>query len=201
MGWIVPTLTAASLASRIFRKRGKKPNVGKINAKFMGMRPGGYLTPEDVQQAERLRASGTRSAERSGQLTRIALQRSLRARGVGGAAAAALETTVGDQVASGRERAFERSADYEHGRFVDNLGFERQKLFTAWGGELGAANREIAQREASDAEFWNSMLDAIPVLYQGQDALAARAAASGGSRALVTPGLSRPSYRPEALPD
>lgn len=201
---IVPAITATAAAVGALRKK-KKVKVNKINEKYMGMRPGGELSFQDIEQAGRIRAGGTRSAARSAQLARTSMRRQVIARGLGGASAAALDEGAGMIEAAGRERAFEDAAGYESARRIDNQNFERQKIMTAWGAELGDAARTAAREDARQSEFWNSVLEAGPLLESSIGAFSSRVpsnmlnAAAMAPLETVQPRMRRPSYQPYVI--
>lgn len=198
---LIPVITGAvSAAGAIAGARRKRPNVGKINAKYLGMRPEGYTTAADLAAAELQRQRGTASAARSGTLARERAGQQARARGLGGASAAAL-VTQGDQIeGQGRELAAEQANNFLADRFSNNLGFERNKMMTAWGGELGAANQEAARIDAQQASFWNSVVEAAPLMAGSVGALGTSPTPGATpGQPPASPGTT-PSYNPSVIP-
>ena len=60
-GWADAAMIGLSLLGPMLGGGGKQVDAGAINSKYMGMRPEGWLTTEDMQQAERFRSRGTAS--------------------------------------------------------------------------------------------------------------------------------------------
>ena len=73
--WLIPA--AITAASALMKPKGRKYDwkaAKRINDRYLGMRPEGYLTPQDEALAERTRAKGVASARRGGQLAREGAQ-------------------------------------------------------------------------------------------------------------------------------
>lgn len=161
-------LAGAQLGTSIYGawKAGKKkrPNISAINAKFRAQRPDGYTTAADEEMIARGLATGNRTAARSGVLGQTAVARQARTRGLSGAAAAALNTRVGQQVAEDRMAAAEGAARTRYGVYAGNRDFEREKMFREWGSEIGAAQAEANRIDAQNATMWNSILESAPAL-------------------------------------
>lgn len=166
-GWILPAVTAgvsAISAARNKRTRFDAKAARRINDRYMGIRPEGYLTNADQGLIEATRARGTRAARATGALARAAAGTQARARGLSGASAAALLTDAGQAEARGRESAFLAASDLGGSLYGNNRDFEREKLFKAWGSELGAAAGDAAQSAQQEAGLWNSIIGAAPIV-------------------------------------
>lgn len=185
-------LAASALSSRgagrsAARKRADAQRyvneVRAANTRYRGQRVEGYTTNADETAAERTRTRGTASASRSAQLARTQANRSIAARGLSGAAAAALHRGADEIEGEGREAAYMTAADQLKGAFDANRAFETNKLMTAWGAETGAlANQAginqqaIADDDARTAELWNSVLQMAPVIQSAWSAVPTTAA-------------------------
>lgn len=132
-------------------------NVNPINAKYASLRAEGYLTDADKAQVEMTNLLGQRTASRTAEVGRARARDAARARGLSGASAAALETSVGQQEARDRSSAAMAAANESYGLYSGNRDFERQKQMTAWGNEIGAATTNAQLKMQRQAEFWNSI--------------------------------------------
>lgn len=146
------------------RKRFDAKAARRINDRYMGARPGGYLTAEDTAQVGRVRARGVATARRSGALSRDAAALGARRRGLYGASAAALQTLAGQTEAAGRQQAADIASDTEYGLYGGNRDFEREKLFKAWGSELGAEAGDAARSAQQESGLWNSIIGSAPLI-------------------------------------
>ena len=164
--WLLPAITTAvgALSAARRPKRYDAKAARRISDRYMGMRPGGYLTPEDEAFTERTRARGVASARRTGALGREAAQLQSRARGLSGASAGALQIEANNAEAFGRESAYGAATDAAYGLYGTNRDFEREKMFKAWGGELGAAEQEGRMGAQREAGLWNSILGTAPLI-------------------------------------
>lgn len=187
-------LAGAQLGTSIYGawKAGKKkrPNISAINAKFRAQRPDGYTTAADEEMIARGLATGNRTAARSGVLGQTAVARQARTRGLSGAAAAALNTRVGQQVAEDRMAAAEGAARTRYGVYAGNRDFEREKMFREWGSEIGAAQAEANRIDAQNATMWNSILESAPAL---MGAFTPAAGAKNGDVLAKIPGAEAPA--------
>lgn len=161
--WLLPAAMTAVSTLGALRKQ-KRPNVGRINSRYLAMRPEGYMTPGDEAMVERERARGVGSARRSGALARDAASLQVRARGLSGASAASLITNANNTEAAGRESAYLAASGLADRLFTGNRDFEREKMFKAWGGELGDAARGAELASQREAGTWNSILGAAPMI-------------------------------------
>ena len=161
-GWDDAAMIGLSLLGPMLGGGGKQLDAGAINSKYMGMRPEGWLTTEDMQQSERFRSRGTASM--------AAAYGDERARAIGRAAATRKSSASVD-----RNQA--RLADMQAAKVADvGLGAEEQlyrtkmgreaemndRIKTAWGAELGAAGRNFSAGQERDASMWNSILELAP---------------------------------------
>lgn len=165
--WVVPAITTAVGAISAARNKPQRFDAKaarRINDRYMGARPSGYLTAEDSAAVDRRRARGVSSARRSGALARESAQRQISGRRLSGASAAALFSDANMAEAAGREAAVTGASDLEYGLFGANRDFEREKLFKSWGAELGAASGSAQQDAQREAGLWNSILGAAPVI-------------------------------------
>jgi len=162
----LPLLAAAKVGSQLAplllglgRKKKKGPNVAALAADYRSRRPEMTLSAEDLAAGARTRAGVNASAVRSGELTRMGINRQVAARGLSGPAAAALGLTADAQVAEGREKGALAEAEqlYQTGR--SNQEYDRSKEDRIFGGLLGNAHIEAQRNDARDATFWNSMMD------------------------------------------
>lgn len=210
---------AATAVGNIVRGRGKKSRVNPqarftdptkrvagINAKYQNARVDGYTTAADVANAERTRNKGTASAARSGELARMQANRQVLARGLGGPAAAALAQKASDVEAAGREDAYNTSANELYGAYNKNKDFAGNQLMTAWGADIGASAQlgqqeyqraqldlgANAQADARDATFWNSLLEAAPMVASMWNPTGQAAIMGANSPSTVLSGLPVP---------
>lgn len=187
MAWIPAVTTGVSLGAQLLGRK-KKPNIAAILARLRAFRPEGYLTGADVGEGERIRGRGTASAERSGELARIAgIRRAIQTGTLRSPATGRGLRAVEQDVARGREHAYDVGQEFLGGRFRENLGFERQKGISAFSAELGQAVREQDQQAAGNAAFWNSWLPGLSEI--------APAFGAGGARA--TPTAKPIDYSPD----
>lgn len=153
---------AGGFLASLLGRQNYGPNYDAIIARYLASRPSGYLTAQDMADAARLRAAGSAAAASQGVRARQMTARSVQARGLQGPAAAALENTANATEAQGREDAFNQSQNLLESRYQSALGFERGKLNTAFGQEMGAAAQKAALGYGQQSELWNSILDATP---------------------------------------
>lgn len=174
---------------------------GRIISAYRKFNPQAYTSEADVAAASRTRAGMTSSAERTGVMVRAQNQRQVLARHLSGPAAAALEQQATDAVAGGREQAAGAEAEQLYRAGQSNLGYEREKGGTLFGAELGVAANQAQMDAARSATFWNSVLQAVPMVagaFAGPAGVAAGAAAGKGGS---VPGVAsyNPGVRQQAL--
>jgi len=157
-------LTLAPLALGLFHKKKKGRNANEILARYKASRPTGYTTPEDEAAAERTRTRIAGASANAAQRARQMNARQVTARGLGGAAAAALDTNAQLIEGAGAEEAARNSADQLYQAYNSNLNYNRQQNNTAFNAEMGLAAQERAQSQAQEGTFWNSMFEAIPAV-------------------------------------
>lgn len=162
--------------------RRRRVDTKKIIAGYKEQRPVGYTSKEDEAFAERQRLKGNAATRAVAQQARQLSARQVTARGLGGAAAAALENNASGIEAAGAEESARTSADTLYGAFNSNLGYERHKADTAFGAEMETANQENARLDAQNSSFWNSLMEAIPAV-AGAFVPGAGAAAAGAGAA------------------
>lgn len=199
--WLLPAVTAgisAVSAATTKRRRFDAKAARRINDRFLGMRPGGYLSPEDIAQINQQRARGTASARRSGELGRESAYRQAAARHLSGASAAALLTDAGQAEARGRESAVLGANDLASSLFGQNRDFEREKIMKAWGGELSAAAGDAANSAAEEAGTWNSILGAIPAIADAWGGVPTSTIPSVVPTAAAPGGAGAATYNPSA---
>lgn len=155
-------LAIAPLALSVFRRPKRGPNRYAIVDRYRRSRPVGYTTAEDIAASERTRTRMAGAGEAAAQRRRAENVRQVSARGLSGAAAAALEEQASDISAGAAEEASRTSADQLYKAFQSNLGYERHQNDTAFGAELGLATEDAARADAQNSTFWNSLLEAIP---------------------------------------
>lgn len=176
--------------------RRRRVDTKKIIADYKDQKPVGYTSKEDEAFAERQRLKGNAATRAVAQHARELSARQVTARGLGGAAAAALENNAAGIEAAGAEESARTSADVLYGAFNSNLGYERHKADTAFGAEMETANQENARLDAQNSSFFNSLLEVIPAVagaftggagaLAGAGAGAARSAYAGAGSS-VTP--------------
>lgn len=185
--------TASAIAAAVvslFHRKKKGPNMNAILARYRSTTPQAYTTPADEAMAERARTRLSGAAQSVAEQRRVENARQVTARNLSGPAAAALEQGATDVAARGGEEAARTSADLLYRAGQSNVGYERQKLDTAFGAEMGLASQQAAQGQASDAEFWNSVLGVIPgvaAAYSGQPATSSSAVAAPRRSTAVAP--------------
>jgi len=156
----------ASVAGTIagaFRRR-RKSKMGNIIRDYAGKRAEGYTSDADRLAAERTRGRGTASASRSAELARIQGNRQATARGLSGAAAAALDTKANDIEAAGRESAYGAGEDVLYGAYSHNKDLQAQKDATIFGTMVADETLQNQQADAQQSTFWNSILQGIQTL-------------------------------------
>lgn len=188
-------LTLAPVVLGAFRRK-PKDNRRKTIQKYRDSRPVGYTSKEDEAFAERQRAKQAGAAKAVAQQRRAMNANQVRVRGLGGAAAAALEQQATDVEAAGAEDAARSSADLLYRAFQSNLGYERNKNDNAFGAELGIDTQDVMRADAQQAEFWNSVLEGVqataPMLSKvGPKPAAAPASPGATPTAPVTPAQRR----------
>jgi hypothetical protein len=193
-------LVASGVRKLAKKNKGIHGKVRNINDRFMSQKPVGYLTNEDYAFSERGRARGARSiGALHKQRTSEAINR-ITARGLAYSPAAEYLQKQGTQDEAAALTDLEHSTqDRLYGLRLDREGFERQRLMTAWGSELGAVQSDFAGKQAQDASFWNSWL---PVMedaasyFTGLGNTATSAAGSGPGSDAFTRGYYQ-DYTPE----
>lgn len=152
--------------------RGYSRRVRSINRRYRGEKVQGYLTPEDLANAERQRGRAGKafgaysSAGRAGAIGRA------RARGI--SSSPALERTLG-RFAQDEGKYLENINTGVEGQLYNTQqgreGFERERLMYGWGSELGASLRDWQSEQAKTAQFWNSFVplatDALSSIFGG----------------------------------
>lgn len=163
--WLLPAVTTAVSALGAIRSgKQKRPNIGRINSRYMAMRPEGYLTGADERMVAGERARGVGSARRSGALARDAATLQARARGLSGASAASLLTSAGNTEAAGRESAYLAASGLADRLYSGNRDFEREKMFKGWGAELGDAQQQAELAAKRESGMWNSIIGTAPLI-------------------------------------
>lgn len=188
-----PVTAAAVLGPMVigaFRRKRKAPDRYAIINRYRASRPTGYTTREDEAAAERTRTRMAGAATATAHRRRAENVRQVTARGLSGAAAAALEQQATDVEAIGGEEAARTSADQLYRAYQSNLGYARHQNDTAFGAELGAATEDAYRDDIRDAGFWNTVAEAMPLLATGF----AGARAPAGSRA-----VAGQNYNPAAM--
>lgn len=161
-----PFTAAAVLAPTVigaFRRK-KRPNRNAIINRYRNSRPVGYTTAEDEAFAERQRVKGNAAAKSVAQQRRAINAGQVRARGLGGAAAAALEQNATDVEAMGAEESARTSADLLYKAFASNRDYARHQNDTAFGQEMQVATEDAARADAQNASFWNSVNESITAI-------------------------------------
>jgi hypothetical protein len=160
-------LAAASMLPGIIGMFGKKkPNMGNINAKYQGMRPGGYVSAEDRAFNESTRLRANQSVGAYAGRARQGAARRMAARGIVGPAAEQAQADVNQQATEGIVGNSRNAADLLYSTFNRNQDFERTKLMKAWGLEAGDAMQQQQLQQAQQSEFWNSQMQFLPQLLQ-----------------------------------
>lgn len=167
----------APLVAGLFHRRQKTPNIQAILARYRAEGPDSYLSASDRAAAARTRAGITAGAATAAETQRGRNQSQVLQRGLGGPAAAALESEAAATEAGGREHGAVAEADQLY-----HTGQEKQN--TLFGAELGAANLAATRADARDATFWNSMIDLTGATSQ---LWAPPATAAAGTVAPATP--------------
>jgi hypothetical protein len=165
-----PLLTAGlALAPPLINAiAGKKkgPDVGAINRRFMGQRPGGYLGKEDVAFGEAQRKRGTESVGAMAGRARQLAARRLAGRGIAGPALEQSVADVNQEQMLGTVGVNRNVGDILYSMFNRNQDFEREKLFKAWGLEAGGALQNEQLNRMGQSEFWNSQMEFLPKLLE-----------------------------------
>lgn len=148
--------------------RPKKPKIdlASVNAKYMGMRPGGYLTSEDQSFVDRQLARTMETVGVQGRNMRQLAARRMAQRGITGPASeqAFADINQNEQLAGvGAQR---NAGDLAYGIYGNNRDFERSKMMKGWGIEAGDAMQQRSDYQAAQSEFWNSQLQFLPQLLQ-----------------------------------
>lgn len=177
MAWIPAATSVATSVIGALRKQ-KRANIGAINNRYMAMRPEGYLTDADKMQVARTAAAGGAAAARGGELGRGNARQQAVARGLSGASAAALIGRADQQEAANREAAAGVAQGQELSLQGNNRDFEREKMMTGWGNEVGNARFQNSQADAKESTFWNSVLESAPLI---ANAFAPTASPTGAS--------------------
>lgn len=165
----IPAIASAAIQlapviGGLFRRKKKAPDANAILSRYRDARPEGYVTEADKAAAERTRTTMAGAAQNVAQQRRMMNARNTTARRLQGPAAAALEQQATDVAAQGAENAARNSAQQLYGAYNSNLGFERQKMNTAFGAEMGLAAQQQQQNQAEDAAFWNTAMETIPTI-------------------------------------
>lgn len=150
--------TVAPIIAGLFRSKPKGPDYNKIYSEYMNANPEATVTDADRAAASRTRGGITASAMRSAQMAAGNAQRQSLARNLGGPAAAALRQQAGSLAAAGREQGAMAEAGQLYQTGLQNQAYARQKQDRLFGAKLGQAQNQMAQQQASDRTFWNSMM-------------------------------------------
>lgn len=147
------------------RLGGRKYDVSGVNKKYVGARPVGWLASEDYAEADRMRGRASRRIGAYGEAGRAGVIRRFAQRGFAGSPAQerGLARVRQEEGALG-ESAAAASEDFLSKVRRDREAFEREKVLTAWGAELGGFQRQFEQDNARDSAFWNSINDYLPFL-------------------------------------
>ena len=148
----------APLAMGLFRSKPSGPDYNKIYSDYMNANPEATVSAADMAAASRTRGNITASAERSAQMAAGNAQRQALARNLGGPAAAALQQQARSVAASGREQGAMAEAGQLYQTGLQNQAYARQKQDRLFGARLGQAQNQMAQQQAQDRTFWNSMM-------------------------------------------
>jgi len=161
---IIPAIgvagTAASIATRAFRKnKGIHGKVRNVSDYYRNQKPVGYLTDEDYAFSERGRERGARAIGKLATQRRGDIVNRQTARGMAYSPATEFLYGQSEQDEAEQLTDLERSTqDRLYGLRLNREGFERQRLMTAWGAELGAIQSDYQGQQAATASFWNSIL-------------------------------------------
>ncbi len=178
MGWALAGKLALGALPMLFK--GKKPDHGRVIREFLGARPEGYLSGEDVAFGERERSRGSESIGQGLAEARAMAARRAAARGIVGPAAEQSISDIEQGGAVARTGLSRNISDLLARIREGNKGWERQKLTTAFGAQIGEQNRLASQQST----FWNSQLQNLPLLFgagsrQGGGGPAATATSGG----------------------
>lgn len=132
-------------------------SVPRINERFMGMRPEGYLSPEDQSFLDRTLASGTENIGAGVTESQGLAAARLRQRRVGGAAAEDVLGGIAGQGGLARARLGASVGNLGYNIFQGNKRFAQQGVMKAWDAELGARARYDQRRQAQHAAWANAV--------------------------------------------
>ena len=179
------------------------PSYQDIINKYLNMRPGGYLSPEDMIASERTRSRLRSGVQTAAKGRRIGMSRSLVARGLNASpAASAAELGISQDEALGLQQADEAAAGQEYNSYSTNRGYMQNLVAQAMGGELAGAEAQRNRDALRNSTFWNSILETAPTLLSFFGGGAARAmvpsyatgprATGGGGGATYDPRVRNP---------
>lgn len=187
---------ALAVAPHLFG-RGSRPNVGPAVRRFLSSRPSYNLSPEELALSERRRGRANELIGQGIQQARENVGRRFRARGLGGPAEEQALADVEQQGTVGRVNASRDVADLEEQMRQKGLDFERNKLVTAFGAEIGDLGLRQRNYDAGQAAFWNSQAELLPALFNVPSTT--RAGLSSGAMGSAVPGAIGGPQRPEQL--
>jgi len=175
------------------KNKGIHGKVRNINDRFMSQKPVGYLTPEDYAFSERGRVRGAQAiGALHQQRTSDAINR-ITSRGLGMSPAAEYLQREGDKGEADALTNLERDTqDRLYGIRTNREGFERQRLMTSWGAELGAVQSDYAGKQAQDASFWNSWLPVVEDAASFFDGMGSSGASGSGTPRMGEQGFQYP---------
>lgn len=150
---------------------------GRINEKYMAMRPGGYLTAEDNAFLGQQAGLGSEVIDSGvGQQQSMARTR-LAQRRIGGAAAEGVLGDIGAQGSLARSRLMTGIAGIGHQIYGANQRYAQGNVRQAWGNDIAAFQQRERQKAARQA-MWGNVV--------GDLAKTAGAFFTGGASLLVT---------------
>lgn len=152
--------------------------VRSINQIYRDQQPTGYLTSEDLTNAERQRGRAGKAFGAYASAGRAAAIGRSRARGI--SSSPALERTIG-RFAQDEGKYLENINTGVEGQLYNTQQgreqFNRERLMYGWGSELGASLRDWQAHQAKIAQFWNSFIplatDAAGAIFGGGGGLPA----------------------------
>ena len=184
-------VAAAPFAAQLFGKKQHVPNINAINQRYMGMRPEGYISPEDQRFSDQLLNKGNQLAGAQASEATRGLERRATPFGYSPGARERAIGLINQQKVGQLENAKFGADSALYGAFNSNKNFERQKMMTGWGAELGNARDVQSRRDLQNSTFWNSAMEYIPnalKLFGGGDMSAAPTDLGPGTRGNRGPG-------------
>lgn len=153
-----------ALTQRIFGRRNRRSSVDQAIKSFLQSNPQGELSPSDI-------AFGERQFGRANEVIGAGVQqgsqmatRRFRARGLTGGAEEQAHSDVQYGGSLARRDAARDVLDKLDEIREGNKNFERSKLFTAFGAQVGDIQRQQVLDEGQRSAWYNSMLELLPNL-------------------------------------